>query len=534
MKMFILVLSLALLLCACVPQEPVQTDPTQNTTAPSESLSPTETDPTDPPTEPPTEAPLIQLSTNWMVKDRTVVPFEERFEADIPFSMDSRAHNQTYWLALGADGSYGRYQLSIKSSDPGILSVNDPNKFQDATLYEIPVKKGLTEYGVLIADGHWAYLTSSRDLIKVDLLSGDCTTLVTQSKNANSWQVRSCGKDTVCIFEFGEGNTMRVFYRDLHSDAEKVLYEGTIPATPAADLRFIAPETTLGEVTWQMMNPAFWAAVQAELQNPDSQFKTIQDGVYAGCWTDPKNNPVSITDEPFLCIAIQDHYNIPARVKYIYDIKTGQLTEDYGIIDGCERGSGDYNDHFNYENTRETPLDVLSPAPKEVPNLTKLTSAQAEQVKNDAYNSMRMQSFLFSEFGYGKPYLNQEGNLRKLTDIEARGITSDPYYVYCITAENTVVQISPDGSTCNTIYTSDGILADLCYLTGSIYFKDDNQIIRIDTVSGTYCAIAQSKGTMRVDSFGEEGLYILVVQGLYNQQYFFDPDTGVLKKTSFN
>ena len=146
---------------------------------------------------------------------------------------------------------------------------------------------------------------------------------------------------------------------------------------------------------------------------------------------------------------------------------------------------------------------------------------------------MRLRSFLFSEFGYGKPYLNQDGKATKLADIEAREIASDPYYVYCLTADNTIVQISPDGSICNTIYTSDGVLDDLCYHTGSVYFKENDKVIRIDTVTGTYSAVLRTDGSMSVDSFGEEGLYILVVQGLYDQQYFFHPDTGELEETGF-
>ena len=109
MKLFILVLSLAFLLCACTPQEPVQTDPTQNTTAPSESVSPTETEPTDPPTQPPTEAPTdptpsLLRPDAWYTAPLT---FEDYFAEDRVYPS-----SQTRWLAE-TDSGHILYQLQL-------------------------------------------------------------------------------------------------------------------------------------------------------------------------------------------------------------------------------------------------------------------------------------------------------------------------------------------------------------------------------------------------------------------------------------
>ena len=523
----IIIVSVFILLCAC----------TQETTPPPSSSTPTveSVPPTSPSTPPATEPTVpIQPSTDWMTV-REIVPFEDRFEADVPFSSRSYAYllGDIEWFAQGEDGSYEQYTLR-KSPDTNRLVVFRGQPFSNDIVYEINVNKDLTGYTERIADGHWAYLVSSDALLKVDLTTGACTTLVTRNKYASLWRVQSCGKDTVCIFELDAENNLRISYQDLHSDAEKVLYEGAIPATPMKDLEFFAPETTLGKVSWQMMNPAFQAAVQKELQNSGSQFKTVGQGDYSDCWQDPQNHPVTIRTTPFLCIAIQNHYDIPVRVKYVYDIATGELLADYGIIDSCERGSGDYFDHFNYENTWETPLNILEPHPVDIPNITTLTEIQAEEVLKEGNRVAPSHTYLYSPFGYHHPYLYQDDKYIKVSDILVREAVSGHYYIYCINAENAIVQLSLDGSICNTIYTSRNTLADICYHAGSVYFRDGKEIIRIDTITGTYSPILRSDGRMGLDVFGsEDQLYILVVQGLYAQQYFFDPDTGVLSEESF-
>ena len=476
-------------------------------------------------------APPVQLSTDWVVEHREIIPFEERFAEDVPFSSEEYPYirRNLEWLVATRDGNYAvyKYGYDFFTEKSGIFH-------NDKLIYSYTRSCNHTGYIPLIADGQYAYFADSGEVAKENLLTGECSVLLKKGENIVHWSVHGCGKDTLCIFAVDKENNLRIFYRDLHSDAEKVLYEGKVPETPSEDLRFIfSPTTTLGTVRWWCMNPEFYAVLQAELANPDSQFKTNGHHDYSEYWDNPDTHPASIETAAFLCIDIQNHYNIPARIEYSIDPKTGELLADYGIIDSCERGSGDYNDHFNYENTWETPLDVLDSEPLEVSNLIKLTPQQAEQVKNDEYNGLRLRAILFSEFGNGKPYLNQDGKATKLADIEAREIASDPYYIYCITTDNTIVQISPDGSICNTIYTSNGVLDDLCYLTGSIYFKENDKVIRIDTITGTCSTILHTNGSMSVESFGEDGLYILVVQGLYNQQYFFHPDTGELEETGF-
>jgi len=554
-----LLVSVFLLLCACAQRQADQASspdalsstPSSRVSIPSSSVPASSVPATSIPASsvpatsvPATSVPVtepvspIQLSTDW-VTNREIVPFEDRFKEDVPFFTAKQAYYRygDYWFAQASDGTYIRYHLD-KIDTTNRLAVFKGRVTEATLVYEIPVDIDLSGYGILLADGHWAYLTGNDTLLKVDLTTGNYSTVLTQNKDASLWQMRSRGMDTVCIFEVDAENNFSIFYHDLHSDAQKMLCTGTLPIPLSEDFSFTAPETTLGKVTWQMMNPAFFTAVQTELQNPDSQFKKDSHTDYSKYWTNPEENPVTIHNQPFLCIAIQNYYNIPARVKYIYDIQTGELNADYGIIDSCERGSGDYNDHFNYENTWETPLEVVKPDPVVIPNITKLTETQIAEDLADEHNAANGNVFLYNAFGYAKAYwrLNDldDATYIKASDLLFQEVVASPHYIYGITPENTIVQLSTDGSICNTIYASQNTLGEICYHAGSVYFLDGSHVIRINAITGTYSAILRCDGWVRLDTWGnDDKLYILVVQGLYNQQYFFDPDTGVLREESF-
>ena len=528
----VLLVFIFLLLCACTKEQanPASSCPDTLSLIPSSSTPATSVPASSVP------ATSVQLSTDWVVEDREIVAFEERFEVDVPFFPVKQAYYQygDYWFAQASDGTYVRYLLE-EIDKTNRLAVFKGKIMEAALVYEIPVDIDLSGYGILHADGHWAYLTGNGTLLKVDLTTGNYSTVLTKNKDASMWLMRSCGMDTVCIFEVDAENNVSIFYHDLHSDSQKTLYTGTLPIPLSEDFSFTAPESTLGQITWEMMNPEFYAQVQKELSDPNSRFHTNK---YTNYWNDPEDRPITIEKDAFLCIEIQDYYNIPARVKYIYDIQTGELIADYGIIDSCERGSGDYNDHYNYENTWETPLDIVDPAPVEIPNLTKLTEVQIAEDLADEYNAANGNVFLYNAFGYAKAYwrLNELGGATyiKPSDILFREVVASPHYIYGITPDDTVVQLSIDGSICNTIYTSQNTLGEICYHAGSVYFLDGNQVIRINVITGTYNAILCCDGWVRLDTWGnDDKLYILVVQGLYNQQYFFDPDTGVLREESF-
>ena len=520
-----LLVSVFLLFCACAQEQANNTSaPTQPTTLTDPSSVPTQpSDPTDP-TDPTNPSSPIQPSTDW-VTTRTIVPFEDRFKEDVHFGDSS-----TTWVTPSNDDSHSAYnQFRLQRS-----SITIENGKETQCVYSVPIDEALWDYCYLLsADGRWAYVCSGGELCKLDLLSGELTTLAEKRDSDLYWQVQACGKDTVCIFQLDAQRNLRIYYRDLHSDAEKTLYSGVLPQTSAYDLQsgwrglsFKAPSSTLGTFTWQMMNPAFYAASQEELANPDSHFKQMHQQDFSRCWEDPENHPIHLASCPALCHAIQDEYNIPYYIKYICDPISGVVTEDYGIIDNCFYGTGLGHDHFDYEITKEGTPEILDVAPVEIPNISKASGVWPEADYIDL--------FIYSDFGGRHPYLALSDSIVKLADIPVTEAEIGSDFVYCITTEGAIVQISYDGKICNTIYVSDNELGALRYWQDGLYFTDGNSIVCIDTIAGTYRPIIRTTLKEFYLSGGYfDSLRFGIRQGLYCQEYLFYPDTGELTAIYF-
>ena len=561
----VLLVFIFLLLCACAKEQADPTPSGPDTLSSSINVTPASRtpDPRPPATskpatskpatsKPATSKPAtkprdpIQLTTDWMVTDREIIPFEERFETDIPFPAGRIQYygmRDNSWLSKPVDGisvSYSAFNTGDKDYPLAILENGD-------TVYEIACDRDLYRHASICSDGRWAFFFNPDDtaIIRVDLFTGQSTNFLSQP-SSSEWEVFACGKDTLLIFAVNKStNQVKIYYKDLHSDAEKVVYEGLLPNTSAEDLHVYNPTSTQSPVQWRMMNPAFYEKLQKELSNPKSQFRTDGEYDFSYYWDDPTNNPVSLHRAARLCANIQNHYNIPAQVMYSVDPLTGVLTADYGIIDNYHWGVQNYHDHFGYEDTHETPVTVLTPEPQPVSNLTVLTPEQAATAKADEHNRYCLPVMLYYDSGFAYPYLldssreaypylNFPSRYTRLTDIPCKEIISTADYIYCITDNNTILQIAPNG-VCNTIYTSDTTLSSLCHYAGSIYFVDGNTVMRIDTINGTCTAILRSTGKLTVDDYGYDPgqINILVVQGLYTQQYFFNPDTLELEKTRF-
>lgn len=568
----VLFVAVFLLLCACaretapepqsstpvlgsVPSEvpssaPVSMPTTVPTTAPTTAPPAPTTKPVTVPTSPTTPAttptqptvpipPPIRGSADWIVEDREVIPFEERFEHNISFPA---SYEPTYgypycqWLGIPKDGVSTKYSLNTTGDNTYPLVIYENGQ----RICEISCHRYLYRNKLLCADGHWAYLLneSETEFFRVDLLTGDCVTLLFRPTNLRIWEIIPCGKDTVLVTAVDQCQNLKIFYRDLHSEAEKVLYEGALPGTYLEDFYVYAPTGTREVVRWKAMNPAFCDKIQEELRNPDSIFRYIsphdEAENFSRFWDNPADYPASISKARALCIRIQNYYRIPAQVMYSVDPLTGELTTDYGLIGRNVWPGTDHSDYFNYENTREMPLQVLESEPVEIPTLTTLTPEQAEAAKADEHNLRYLSVSLINDTGYAYPYLIEGNRYIRLSDIPCKEILSTMDYIYCITLDNSVLQISPEG-VCNTVYTSDDTMYSLCHYAGSIYFVDGDTVVRIDTIAGAYTALLQSDGTLTVDDFGFDPgeINILVVQGLYNQQYFFNPDTRELEKTKF-
>ena len=518
-----LLVSVFLLLCACAQQQssPASSAPDTLSSIPSSSVPASSVPATSVPatsvpvtsvpvTEPPPTTQPATMSTHWLTiptkdwsTDRQIVPFEDRFKEDVPFGYYPKK-----WITPEKEHSYSDYNVFY----PWGLSIAMENGMEREFVYNIPIDPNLSAgFSWIAADGRWGYWLSYDELCKLDLQTGELTTLDVKNKGDIRWEVKACGKDTVCIFRLDAKRNLRIYYRDLHSEAEKTLYEGVLPDVPTSenDLLFYAPSTTQGDVYWKMINPAFYEVYLKELNNPVDDLK----------------------DTANLRLAIQERYGIPMLVRYSCDFNIGALTADFGWYDTCWQTKDCKHDHFNYENTREEVPTLLNVAPVEIPNFSKLTG----ESPLDATDTV--DAYMYSEFGFGLPYVSLDYPTWKLADIPVIDIECSWEYFYCITTEKTILQISYDRKICNTIYTSENTLRDLTCLGNYLYFVDGSTVICIDEAAGSWKPIVE----FTADDFDlgwhyrYNGVLQLVVrQGMYNEDYWYYPETGELREEQSN
>ena len=468
------------------------TKPTQPTTKP--------TQPTTVPAKPTTPPYTRPLNLDW-VTDREIIPFEDRFAEDVLFGYDV-----TSWLMPDDyfPDTYLEYHLW------GIEIVMEQGIEGRQWIYQIPVSsKTLNSYSELSADGRWAYFANEYELCRLELLTGEMITLATRNEGDLRWVVRACGKDTVCIFQLDADRNLRVYYRDLHSDAERTLYQGVLPDVPTSTkaLVFYAPTTTQGQAYWQMLNPAYYEAYLQELNDPNSTLKNAADF--------PK--------------AVQDHYNIPMLVRYFCDFNTGTLTEDFGLYDTCWNTKDCKHDHWNYENTREEIPTILNTVPTEIPDFSKLIG------EDQFWSFDHVYTCLFSDFGYSHAYWRGESYVHKITDFPVTEMDMSDEYIYAITLDGRVLQFDRENTICNTIYTSENELRRLYTLGNCVYFIDGDTIICIDENAGTWRPILQIASDdiqLSWDRNYRDMLVVIVRQGMYYQKYLFDPQTNELTAVS--
>lgn len=492
---------------------PATTPATTPSTAPTQPTVPPVTDPwwimpTTAPTQPSTKPtqPITQPTNpnpEWLT-DREIVPFEDRFKEDVPFGYDV-----TSWLM--PDDRFPEYYLEYYLMiNPTYFSypyiMMEQGIEESERVYEIPIYldrfSGMTN---LSADGRWGYFANEYELCKLELLTGEMTTLATRNEGDLRWAVRACGKDTVCIFQLDAQRNLRVYYRDLHSDAERTIYQGILPDVPTSEkgLMFYAPTTTQGPVSWAMLNPAYYEAYLRELNNPDSALKNAADF--------PK--------------AVQDYYNIPMLVRYFCDFNTGTLTEDFGLYDICWNTTSCWHNHFDYENTREEIPTILDATPVEIPNFSKLKGEHPFWGFDHVYIR------LFSDFGYSHAYWQGEAYIHKITDFPVTEMDMSEEYIYAITLDGRILQFDRYDTICNTVYSSENELCNLYSRDGYVYFVDGDTVICIDEATGTWKPILQVSS--EVYGFYSKpsdspAVIVYIRQGMYCQKYCYDLLTGEL------
>ena len=484
---------------------------TQPTTKPTAAPTKPTTKPTTAPTKPTTPPPTTQPNLKWLT-NREIVPFEERFKEDVPFG-----YGRTSWLMPWTYPGYphyrSQYRLMINSYFSNPIIIMEQGVEEDERVYWVPISidrfDGLK---ILALDGRWGYFCNNSELCRLELLTGELITLATRNEGDIRWEVQACGKDTVCVFRIDAERNLHVFYRDLHSEAEKTIYKGVLPNVPmdADNLKFYASTTTQGQAYWETMNPAFYEVYLKELNDPNSPLKNSAN----------------------LYKAVQDHYSIPMLVRYTCDFATGELTEDFGLYDTCWNTEDCKHDHWNYENTREEVPAILDVAPTEIPDIAK---PEGDDIWYEADSVL---TGIYSDFGYGQPYVVLEGSPKKLADFAVTDSEISSHFVYFVTTEGTLVQFNYKNTDYKTIYRSENQLREPFWCGDYLYFVDGNTIVCIDIVAGTYRPVIQTT-LDEIYIVGEEyihypdDLYFGVRQGMYYKEYRYDAESNKLIEDTF-
>ena len=140
---------------------------------------------------------------------------------------------------------------------------------------------------------------------------------------------------------------------------------------------------------------------------------------------------------------------------------------------------------------------------------------------------------LGSGFSTGNPGCYYEGKVTRLSEDVVRETAEGADGVYCITEENTVVQLAWDGSVRNVLYDGgDTRLEQLVCREGFVYLLRGDEILEIDVAEGKYRVLIRQPGIYRMDLINPEGngLYFRAGGYLANIYWFesgrFDETSG--------
>ncbi len=518
---FLMPLCLVLLLCACKPI--VDTPPT--TTQPATVSTQPVTEPTTQPTTAPTE-PEIEL--NWLVTDRVSPSYEKFFSQNLPYNTFSGE-----WAVPHGDQIA---LFSLRSDVDGLYVTPD----HWTAVHWVPNSETIWELPIAGADGKWGYLVSDEGILRLDILTGETSLFV---EHSGILQAELCGYDVLYYAATNSSATVDIYRLYIPTMTQDILCEGI---KACYDLSFSFPSSTLGSITWSSINPDMFTRLVAELNDPNSPYKN-GDGQGQGpvhLW----ENPDSILDPDYewgwdksaywVCRWIQEDTGIHTWYKCTYDPNTDIYSEDTGVIDNCWFGSGFAHDHFEPEIT-----SLPDPIPA-VGAWIPITDA--------ALPSFITADSLYAEGPYdysdaGIPYLivhgqpledkyvyYEENLLTRRTDVSVTMAVNSTHFLYCVTKDNTLLQISHDGSTRNVLYTGESEIRNLAYANGRIYLLDGHKIIEVDVPALRYRVVLEQDHIVEFGIWDEPGqIYFAVARGLHYQQYLFTPESGVLEQTFF-
>ena len=518
---------------APVTTEPPTTEPTtQPATAPT-------TEPTTRPTTEPTTAPTTEPTTEPTTAPTTpkqptssrlrveqcvvLVPeypsYEELFSGDVRY-IDYASD----WVIADGEGNYRAFLLSNMKDD---LRIRD---YSLEAEYLVPGSENFRDkvgrYQELGCDGRYACYgirESSREysrVIRVDLATGAVETLLEEKILGLSDLQANCVLYYTRETEQG-AEVCRLYIPDMRVDVLCNL------ENPEMVESYTYPETSLGTISWYGLNPELVEKAYALWTDPEAK-KVWNERDYSKLWEKTAKGelpPLTLSPHEMFFRDLQDETEILALERTVYEPASGTYTEYLGCLDNCWMGSGYPHDHYN-------PVTDPLPAPVALMDAWEPAPGWEQQGTCETRRDGYAMSLLVPGREHRQLFWIDEGNVAMIRDVPWEVIGYSERAVYCLTEDNSIMEVSVDGEICNTLYVAGGELSQVVCGDGTVCFKENGQIILLDAANGLY-RVAMDDPKVKIENWfiGEDWILISLTNGLWHQQYRFYPETGILEET---
>jgi len=134
----------------------------------------------------------------------------------------------------------------------------------------------------------------------------------------------------------------------------------------------------------------------------------------------------------------------------------------------------------------------------------------------------------------GKLYLVSEGHVTQLLDEPVIQVRDFEDAVYCVTEDNRLLQISYDGSVCNTLYHNGGKPLKILGMAGeNLLILEENTLLRIDAANARFCALLSHDPEAEIIAWeidDENTLLLCVYRTDSFLRVYFNLDTGEFRE----
>ena len=516
--------------------QPITVPTTKPTTAPT--TQPTTAPTTPPATTPPTTAPTEPvLTADQCLLEPEYPSYEELFSEDISYQVFAYD-----WMVAEGD----IYRLCELDFFGGDVRISDSSYELE---YVVPNTKDFRkDYGspqLIGSDGKYAWFFNSDEyskaglnrILRLDLRTGAVEVLLEEERIYGWPSLRgNCVVYYTRAAEAG-GEICRLYLPENRVD---VLYKVD---NPEFIFEFTYPGSTLGSVGWYGINPQILDRAIAEWENPESAYKKwAVDGK-----TNPNAQTYDFTD-------LWDWWNQETRPRSGYsrdglefffhffqkdtgiwgleqtqvDIASGKITRKEGTLDNCWLGTGYSHEHFN---------PVTDPLPVPVALMGEWKAAPGwdfqgvcEEIETGDYPYAA--TLRVPGQDHKQVFWIDRGIATIVKDAPWKVISYSSKSIYCVTEENTLIELSVDGSICNTLYKGQEALGNFEHNDGMLCFKEGDRVILLDIEKGQYRVLMDnSEVYIELWFQGEDWVLISLTRGLYYQQYRFYIETGLLEET---